>query len=73
MSMNHWSHKFADTPFGCSFAATTSSDMIKKFFLFVLGLILLPVLFIGLPVLFGVGYGLFGGVYLIYEACKIRI
>ncbi len=68
MAMSHWSHKFADTPFGCNYAATNTRTMIVKFFLFLLGLILIPLGFIGLPLLLAIGYGLFGGIYTIYIA-----
>lgn len=72
MAMKHWSHKFADTPFGCNFAATNTRSMIIKFLLFLLGLILIPIIFIGLPVLFGIGYGLYGGMYLIVLSFTYR-
>ena len=73
MPVNHWTHKFAETPFGCNYAATNGCDMIKKFILFILGLTLIPVLFIGLPIIIGIGYGIFGGFYLIYIAFSFRI
>ena len=73
LQVNHWTHKFADNPFGCNFVATNACDMIKKFLIFIVGLILIPILAIGVPILMGVGYGLFGGVYLIYLACKMRV
>jgi hypothetical protein len=70
LEVNHWTHKFADNPFGCNFVATNGCDMIKKFLLYILGIVLIPILLVGIPILMGIGYGLFGGIYLIYMAFK---
>jgi hypothetical protein len=47
--------------------------MIKKFILFIIGLILIPVLAIGIPIIMGIGYGLFSGGYVIYMAFQKNI
>lgn len=73
LEVNHWSHKFADNPFGCNFVATNGCDMFKKFLLYILGLVLIPIIFIGVPILMGIGYGLFGACYLIYMACSKHV
>ena len=41
--------------------------------MFLLGIILLPFVFIGLPLVLGIGYGIFGCFYIIVAACKMYI
>jgi hypothetical protein len=47
--------------------------MVKKFLLFILGLIFIPIFAIFVPIFMGIAYGLFGGGYLIYLAFKMRV
>jgi len=42
--------------------------MIKKLFIFILGLIIIPLALVIGPLLIGIGYGIGGGCYLAYMA-----
>ena len=72
LQVDHWTHRFADNPFGCGFVATNGCDLMKKFLMFILGLILIPFVFICLPIFVGIGYGL-GGTYIIYMAFNMKV
>ena len=62
MPIKHWSHNFANIDknlFGCNIVATNGWDMAKKFILFIIGLILIPVLVIIVPIISGILFGSF--------------
>ena len=61
LPVRHWIHTFSENPFGCKFTATTGKAMIMKFFIFLLGLILIPLGLVIIPFLAGICYGFYGG------------
>jgi|LauGreDrversion4_2_1035121.scaffolds.fasta_scaffold144694_1 hypothetical protein len=60
MPVSHWIHTFAENPFGCNFAPQNCKAMLYKTLLFILGFALIPVLMVTLPLLAGIGYGIYG-------------
>jgi IBR domain, a half RING-finger domain len=70
LPVNHWVHTFSENPFGCKSTPENAGAMICKFFMFLLGFILIPLAFTILPVLAGLGYGIYGGgASCIYMCC----
>ena len=61
--MDHWIHKFSETPFGCKFTPLNGRKMIYKFFIFLLGIVLLPLILTLGPILMGLFYGIYAGSY----------
>lgn len=69
LPVTHWSHTFADNPFGCMYTPTTISGMVCKFIIYLLGLIILPAALILIPLIAGLCYGVYGGIFCCSMGC----
>lgn len=58
-------HTFSENPFGCKFTPINGMAVFYKTLLFLLGFILIPLVFVLGPILCGIGYGFAGGFYCI--------
>jgi hypothetical protein len=63
LPVSHWIHKFSETPFGCKFTPLNGRKMIYKFFIFLLGIVLLPLILTLGPILMGLIFGIYAGSY----------
>jgi hypothetical protein len=69
LPVGHWIHTFSENPFGCKFTPTTGKAMMMKFFIFLLGLIFIPLGLLFIPLLAGIFYGFYGGCTSCYWMC----
>ena len=58
-------HKFSENPLGCKFTPINGMAVFYKTLLFLLGFILIPLVFVIGPILCGIGFGFGGGFYTI--------
>ena len=73
LPVSHWMHTFSENPFGCKFTSPNAKAMFWKFLIFLVGLIVIPLGLTILPVLGGIGYGIYGGIVTCALMCNPRM